>query len=180
VLLDLLAVVDNTRFTQVHVNLLVVNLGVIDSNTSVLLDEVLDQSDGSSFTGITCVLLESKSKDSNFLVRDGVEQGGNDVANESLLLVLVHNNNLVPVSGNLGKMELFRKVDKVKNVLLEARTTKTNRRLQKLGSDTAITTASICDLINISSSSLAKSREGIDGGNTLSEKSISSLVRRMI
>jgi hypothetical protein len=162
VLLDFLTVVNNTGFTQVHEDLFVLNLGVVDSNTGMLLDEILDQSDSSSFTGITSVLLECKAEDSDFLVRDGVEQGRNDVANESLLLVFVHDNNLLPVSSNFGKVKLFGKINKVKDILLEARTTKTNRCLQELGSDTAIATAGICNLINISTSGFANGRKSVN------------------
>jgi len=175
VLLNLLAGVNNTGFTQVSEDLFMVDLGVIDSNTSMFLDEILDQSDSSSLTGITGVLLECKAEDSDLLVRDGVEQGRDDVANESLLLVFVHDDNLLPVSSNLGKVELLRKVHKVKNILLEARTTETNRCLQELGSDTAIATAGISNLIDIGTSGFTDGRESVYGGDTLSKESISSL-----
>jgi hypothetical protein len=59
---------------------------------------------------------------------------------------------LLPVSSDLGEVELLRKVHKVKNILLEARTTETNGSLQELGSDTAIATTSIGNFINISTS----------------------------
>lgn len=120
VLLNLLAGIDNAGLREIHVDLLMLDLGVIDSDTSVFLDKVLDQGDSSRLTGVTSILLESKTKHSNLFVGDGVEQGGDNLANETLLLVLVHDHDLLPVSSDLGQVQLLRQVDQVEDILLEA------------------------------------------------------------
>lgn len=176
VVLDILTGIDNTRLREVHVDLLRLDLGVVDGDLGVLLDEVLDQGDGSRLTGVTSVLLEGEAEDGNLLVGNGVEEGGDNLADETLLLVLVHDDDLLPVFGDLGQVQLLREVDEVEDVLLEARTTETNRGLQELGTQAGIAAAGIGDLIDIGTGGLANGRQSVDGGDTLSKHGVGSLM----
>jgi len=80
----------NTGLGQVHLDLLGANLGVVDGNASVLLDQVAAESDGSRLTGITGILLEGETEKGNAFVGNCVEEGADNAMGEAHLLVLVH------------------------------------------------------------------------------------------
>lgn len=108
----------------------------------------------------------------SYLAGDGLEEGVNDVLGETPLLVLVHVNNLAPVSGNLGQVQAFAEVDKVENILLETRSTETDRGAQKLVAYTAVVADGVGDLVDVGTGSLADGGEGVDGGDTLGEHGV--------
>lgn len=161
-----------TLLGEVHPDLVVLDLGVVDVDTCLLGEEVVGNGDGWGLAGVSSVLLEGPTEDGNLLTGDGVEEGVNDLAGEAVLLVLVHLNNGEPVLGNLGKVEGLGKVDKVENVLLEARTTESNRSLEELGADTRVLADSEGDLVNVGAGSLTDGREGVDRGDTLSKHGV--------
>lgn len=78
---------------------------VVNADVCSLSSEVVDQGDGSGFTGVSSVLLESETENGNSLTSDGVEHGVNDLLGESILLVLVHLDNGVPVLGYSGQVK---------------------------------------------------------------------------
>lgn len=135
---------------------------------------MVDQRDGSRFSGISSVLLESESKNGNSLTGDRVEKSVNNLLGESILLVLVHLDNCVPVLGNSGEVERLRKVDQVEDIFLETRSTETNRRFQELGTDSRISTDGVGDFINVRSGSFTDSGKSVNGRNSLSEHSVRS------
>lgn len=102
-----------------------------------------------------------------YLVGDGVEERVNNGLGESALLVLVHLHNLPPVRCNLRQVQALAEVDKVQNILLEARTTEADRRPQELGSNSRVETNSMCDFVDVGASRLTNGRKRIDGGDTL-------------
>jgi hypothetical protein len=95
------------------------NFGVVDADVGSFSSEVVDQSNSRGFSSVSGVLLESETKNGNFLASDGVEHGVNDLLGESVLLVFVHFNDSVPVLGHSGEMERLAQVDQVQDILRE-------------------------------------------------------------
>lgn len=80
---------------QVQPNLRLGDLGVIDTNLSTLVQEVLANGGGGALPRVSGILLECETEDGNLLARDGVEEGGDDPLGETTLLVLVHRGDLL-------------------------------------------------------------------------------------
>lgn len=104
---------------EVHPDLRVLYLRIVNVDARLLSLEIPDQGDGCRLAGISCIGLECKSKHSNFLSRtsqpclrttktrsdlasDRVEEGINDFLSEPSFLVFIHINDLLPVRSNLG------------------------------------------------------------------------------
>lgn len=98
-----------------------------------------------------------------------------------------HLNNSAPVLGDFGKVEGFRQVDQIEDILLETRTTETlsknklhhmtqahtyHRGFQKFGAHSRIFSDGKGDLINVGTGSLANGRKGIHGGDTLGQHGV--------
>jgi hypothetical protein len=83
---------------------------------------------------VPSVLLECPAQECDFLAGDRVEESLDHLACEARLLVLVHLNHSVPISGDVMQMKRFGKVDEVENILLEARTTETLQTLSAASS----------------------------------------------
>lgn len=114
------------------------------------------------------------AKDGTYLASDRVEKRVNNVLRETFLLILVHINDLSPVRGNLGQVQAFAQIYKVKNVFLEARTTEADRSTKELVTNARIVANSVCNLVDVGTSGLADGRKGIDGRDTLGKHSIGS------
>ena len=114
-----------------------------------------------------------------YLASDRVEQCVNDSLRETALLVLVQLNNLAPVRGNLWQVQALAEVYQVKDILLEARTTETNRGTQEFGADTRVIADSVCDLVNVGTSSLTDGRERVDRRDTLGEHGVRGQLRQL-
>jgi len=150
-----------------------VTAGVEDGNlTGTLLKEGLDHLKSRSLTGVGGVLLEGKAKNSDLLANKGVVEALDDTVGETVTGVLVHLHNLAPVLGNLRKTHGLGEVDEVKNILLEAAATETDTSHQELVTDTGVNTDSLGDLIDISTSLLTNSRDGVNGGDTLGQHGV--------
>lgn len=78
---------------------------------------MVDQADGSGFTSVSGILLECETEDGDTFTGDGVEESVDDLFSESILLVLVHLDDGVPVLGDGREMEGFGEVDEVENIL---------------------------------------------------------------
>jgi hypothetical protein len=137
--------------------------------TRALLKKGLDHLKSGGLTGIRGVLLEGKAKDGNLLANKSVVEALDDTVGETVTGVLVHLNNLSPVLGNLGETHGLGKVDKVKNILLEATATETDTSHQELVTNTRVNTNGAGNLVNISTSLLANGGDGVDGRDTLSQ-----------
>jgi len=74
---------------------------------------------------VSCVLLEGKSKECNFLVGHSVKKAVDNSVCESPSLILIHGNHLVPVSCHFRKVQCLRKVHKIEHILLKTTPTKT-------------------------------------------------------
>src|ERR1700683_2125039 len=97
--------------------------------------------------------------DRTYLASDCVEKRVNNALGEPFLLILVHLHDLSPVRGNFRQMQALAKIYKVKNIFLEARTTKANRGTKEFVPDTRIVTDSVCNLVDVGASGLADGRE---------------------
>jgi hypothetical protein len=152
---------------EVHPHLVGLDLGVVNRYVGRLVEEVVDEGDGGGLSGVSSVLLEGETEDGDLLVGDGREEGLDDVARESLLLVLVHLDDAHPVASDLGKVERLGEVDEVEDVLLEARSSEPDGGLEELGTDSGVLADGVSDLVDVGSGSLADGGEGVDGGDSL-------------
>lgn len=107
-----------------------------------------------------------------YLAGDGVEEGVDDALGESALLVLVHIHDLAPVRSDLRQVEALAEVDQVEDILLEARSTETDRGAEELVANTRIETDSVCDLVDVGTGDLTDGGEGVDGRDTLGEHGV--------
>lgn len=165
---------DGSVVGEVEPHLLLGDLGVVEGDAGLLGEEVVGDRDGGGLAGVTGVLLEGPSEDGDLLASDGVEEGLDDLAREAVLLVLVHLDDGTPVFGDLGEVERLGKVDKVENVLLEARATESNGCLEELGADTGVLADGVGYLVNVGTGSLADSGKSIDGRDTLGKHGVGS------
>lgn len=97
------------------------------------------------------------------------------------LLVLVHVDDSLPVGSNLGKVERLAQVDKVEDVLLEARSSEANRGLEELGTQSGVLADGVGDLVDVGTGSFANGRQRVDGGDSLvyrTRKDVSDKKRR--
>ncbi|RUS34123.1 hypothetical protein BC938DRAFT_482319 [Jimgerdemannia flammicorona] len=146
-----------------------------DMKGCISLRAYLDQGDGGRLAGVTSVLLEREPEDGDLLVRDRVEQLRDNALHEPFLLVLVHDDHLVPVGSDLGQVEGLSKVRQVEDVFLEAGTAEADRGLEELGANASVLADSVGDLVNVGARGLADGGEGVDGGDALGEEGIGSL-----
>ena len=73
-------------------------------------------------------------------------------------MVFVKSNDLAPVSCHFREVKALRKINEVKNVFLEARSTKPDRGAQKFGSDARVTADGVRDFLNVGTCRLAYGR----------------------
>mmetsp|Transcript_7715 Transcript_7715/g.11040 ORF Transcript_7715/g.11040 Transcript_7715/m.11040 type:complete len:224 (+) Transcript_7715:256-927(+) len=149
--------VDSTSVVHLCPHIFSADLGIINMNICLFIQQIANDKHGWSFPNITCILLECISKNSDLLSSDGVEHLCDNLSGKTILLVVVHGNNLVPVGSAFIQAVGFAQVDKVKNILLEAGSSKANRGLKESLSDTVIHTYSTANFRNISTSGLAQS-----------------------
>ena len=146
-----------------------------------------DEGDRSRLASVTSIGLEREPENRNaldeslislrshqihnrsHLAGNGIEKGVYDALGEAALLVIVHLNDLAPVRRDLGEMQALGEVDQVENILLEARSTKADGRLEELGADTRVTADGVRNLVDVRASRLADGRKRVDGGDTLGE-----------
>lgn len=88
--------------------------------------------------------------------------------------MIVHLDDLTPVRRDLGEVKALGEINKVENVLLEARAAKADRGLEELGAHARVAADGMGDFVDIGASGLANGRQGIDRRNTLCEHGIGS------
>jgi len=69
------------------------------------------------------------------LARDSIEQRIDHGLGETPFLIFVHDDNLLPIIGNLREMQAPTEIDKVQDVLLEARPPESDRCTQEFRSN---------------------------------------------
>mmetsp|Transcript_17313 Transcript_17313/g.31981 ORF Transcript_17313/g.31981 Transcript_17313/m.31981 type:complete len:321 (-) Transcript_17313:629-1591(-) len=165
-------VIDAARVIHFNPHILPRYLRIVDMNLGVFLKEITNDKHGGSFSDVSSVLLEGVSQNRNLLSRDGVEHGRDDFLRESLLLKVVHGDDLTPVLGTSMQSVRFTQVDEIENVFLEARSSKSDRRLQEALSDAVVHADGSADFGNVGTGCFAERRNGVDGRNTLRQESI--------
>ena len=73
-------------------------------------------------------------------------------------------------------MERFGEIDEIENVLLEAGSSEADRRFEEAIPDSRIKSAGVRYFVDVGSSDFADGGEGVDRGDTLSEKGVGSLI----
>ena len=91
---------------------------------------------------------------------------------EPLLLVVVHEDDLIPVRGALVEAVGFAEVDEVQNVLLEARAAESDGGLEEAATDPVVLADGAADLRHIGAGGLAQCRDGVDGRHALGEEGV--------
>mmetsp|Transcript_7560 Transcript_7560/g.28419 ORF Transcript_7560/g.28419 Transcript_7560/m.28419 type:complete len:204 (+) Transcript_7560:341-952(+) len=157
---------------QIGPDLILRYFWIVYSQISSLIEQVLGNKDGARLTSVTSVGLEGKSKDGNLFVSDCVKHFVNDFVGKTLTLKVIDLNHSIKVVCNLLESIVLAQVDEIQNILLEARSTESHRRLQELGSNSGVVSNSTGHLRNICSSALAQCGNGIDRRDTLCQKCI--------
>src|SRR4029453_17345554 len=88
------------------------------------------------------------------------------------LLPGVDGDHLLPVVRHLLQTVVSAQVDEVENILLKAGSSQADRRLQKLGSDSAVLSSREGDFIDIGARRLAQCRKSVHRGNALRQKRV--------
>mmetsp|Transcript_16648 Transcript_16648/g.24646 ORF Transcript_16648/g.24646 Transcript_16648/m.24646 type:complete len:220 (-) Transcript_16648:343-1002(-) len=158
----------------IHFNphILTFDLRIKDMNLGLLQYQIPHNKHGGCLTYIPRVLLEGISQDGNLFAGDSVEHTGDHLFSESLLLVIIHYNDLIPILGAFMQPISFTQVDQVKNILLEARSSKPNGGIKETPSNTLINPHRTGNLINIRPSRLTQCRNGIDTRHPLRQEGI--------
>ena len=104
------------------------HLRVIDMHIGGFFEQIAAHKRRRRLAGVARVLLEREAKHADFLGGDGVEHAGHHDFGKAALLVLVHQDHLVPVVRALLQAQRLANVHQVQNVLLEARADKKRKR----------------------------------------------------
>src|SRR5690606_33060266 len=126
--------------------------------------------DRGRFTRIVGVFFESPAVESNALPRYRVVQGTHNHFRKAAFLVVVHDDDLLPIVRHLGQSVGTGNVHQVEDVFLEAGSAKSDRGFEELGADTAIRTNGAGHFIHVRTRHLAKFGYGVDGRDTLGQK----------
>mmetsp|Transcript_6098 Transcript_6098/g.12086 ORF Transcript_6098/g.12086 Transcript_6098/m.12086 type:complete len:431 (+) Transcript_6098:517-1809(+) len=164
---------------EIELNLFLFDLRIVNRDLRTFSKEMLGHVHGSGFAGISSVLLKGESHEGDLLARNGVEHRLNHLCSKAMLLVVIDLDNLIPILRNLFETEALAQVDKVKNVLLEARTSKADRGVEEPFADTLILTDCMGHLLDVSSSGLAELRDRVNGGDALGKERISHEFRQL-
>ena len=102
------------------------HLWIVDGHDGAILQEHVAYGDRRSLSYISCILLEGESQNGDLLLGDCIEKGGYGFPSKGLLLVFIHVDNLLPILSYLVQTLGLADVDEVEDVLLEARSTKSD------------------------------------------------------
>mmetsp|Transcript_10884 Transcript_10884/g.21739 ORF Transcript_10884/g.21739 Transcript_10884/m.21739 type:complete len:484 (+) Transcript_10884:310-1761(+) len=153
------------------------HFGVVDVHDGGLFEQVPAHKRGRGFAGVARVLLEREPEHADLLGRDGVEHATHHDLGEAPLLVLVHQNHLMPVVRALFQPEGLANVHEVEDVFLEARAPEPHRRVEELGADAVVKGQSALHLVHVRVRGLAQGRDGVDAGHALGEKCVGHELR---
>ena len=112
--------------SDVGADLLVGYFGVVDMDLGLFVEKVAADVDRGGFAGVVGVLFEGEAEEGDLLARNGVKEGGNYPFDETLALVVVHLDDLLPVFRDFGEAVVLAEVDKIEDVFLEAGSTESN------------------------------------------------------
>lgn len=93
--------------------------------------------------------------------------------------MLIHLDDLSPVSRDLGQVQALAQIDQVEDIFLEARSTKANTGLEKFRPDAGVVPNSVGNFVNVRPSGFANGGKGIDGGDALGQHCIRGELRKL-
>mmetsp|Transcript_54691 Transcript_54691/g.132810 ORF Transcript_54691/g.132810 Transcript_54691/m.132810 type:complete len:249 (-) Transcript_54691:435-1181(-) len=172
-------VVDIASVVHLDPHILPCHLWVVDVDLSTLLEEVPDDEHGRSLTDVAGVLLEGITQDGDLLTGNGVEHGRHDLHRKTLLLEVVHGNDLTPVLGTFVKTVRLAQVDQVQDVLLETRTSKPDGGHQEPFADTVVHTDGTADFRDVCTGRLTQRRDGVNRRHTLCQEGVRDEFRQL-
>ena len=79
---------------------------------------------------------------------------------------------LVPVIGDLRKVQSFRELHQIQHIFLETAATKTNTGFQKLVPNCPVSSNSMSHFLYVSPRGFTDSRDGVDAGDSLGKEGI--------
>src|SRR5690606_17276061 len=97
------------------------------------------------------VFFKCPTQERNMLAIDCVIHRLDNLLRKACFLMIVHQNNLLPIIGYFIQVVRSSNIDKVQDILLETRPSKTDGRFQEFWTDTGILTDRSCDLVYVSS-----------------------------
>mmetsp|Transcript_30392 Transcript_30392/g.65210 ORF Transcript_30392/g.65210 Transcript_30392/m.65210 type:complete len:230 (+) Transcript_30392:263-952(+) len=165
-------VVDSTRVCHFGPHVFTGDLWIIDLDLGIFLQKVSNDEHRGCFSDITRVLLEGVSQDRNLFSGDRVEHCRDDFLRESLFLEIIHCDDLSPIIRARLQSIGFAQVNKVKNIFLEARPSKSHGRLQKALSNPIVHTNRTADFGHIGTRNFAQRGNGVDRRNTLCQECV--------
>mmetsp|Transcript_20212 Transcript_20212/g.28882 ORF Transcript_20212/g.28882 Transcript_20212/m.28882 type:complete len:220 (-) Transcript_20212:595-1254(-) len=161
-----------TSIIHFNPHILTTDLRIKDMNLGLFQNQIPYNKHGGCFTYIPRVLLEGISQDGNLFAGNSVEHTGYHLLSESLLLVIVHDDDLIPILGAFIQPISFTQVNQVENILLEARSSKANGGIEEPTSNTLINPHSTGYFTNIRPSRLTQGRNGVDTRHPLRQEGI--------
>src|SRR5690606_2270876 len=87
-------------------------------------------------TSVIRIFLKCPAQECDLLTVNGIVHCFNNPLGEASLLMVVHNNHLLPVIGYFVQVIRSSNIYKVQDILLETRPSKTDRRFQEFWTDT--------------------------------------------
>ena len=164
--------VDAAGVVHLDPHVLALDLGVEDVDLGPLLEQIADDEHRRGLADVAGVLLEGISEDGHLLAGGGVEHLGHHLLREALLLVVVHEDDLVPVGGALVEAVGLAEVDEVEDVLLEAGAAEADGGLEEAAADAVVLADGTADLGHVGAGGLAEGRDGVDGRHALGEEGV--------
>src|SRR5690606_32172528 len=119
--------------------------------------------DSSGFTGIVRIFLECPTQKRDMFTVHRVVHRLDDLLGKTRLLVVVHDNDLLPVIGYRVQVICPGNIHQVQNVLLKTRSPKAYGSLQKFWTDTGILSDCSGHLIYVGAGYLTELRDRVDG-----------------
>mmetsp|Transcript_6070 Transcript_6070/g.11072 ORF Transcript_6070/g.11072 Transcript_6070/m.11072 type:complete len:310 (-) Transcript_6070:1243-2172(-) len=155
------------------------HLRIVYVNLCLLHNQIAHNEHGRRLAHISRVLLEGIPQNGNLFPRDGVKHAGNHLLRKALLLVVVHDDNLVPVLGALIQTVRLTEVDQVKDIFLEARSAESDRGVEEALPDASVHSHGARDLGNVGAGRFAQRRDGIDRRHALGEEGVGHQLRQL-
>mmetsp|Transcript_1737 Transcript_1737/g.4195 ORF Transcript_1737/g.4195 Transcript_1737/m.4195 type:complete len:222 (+) Transcript_1737:1007-1672(+) len=112
--------VDVACVVQLGPHVLTFDFWIVDVNLGLFLEQISQDKHARCFTNISGILLEGISQQGNLFSRHGVEHLLDNLFRKALFLIIVHENDLIPIGGTFIKSVGLTKVDEIQNILLEA------------------------------------------------------------
>mmetsp|Transcript_14641 Transcript_14641/g.35284 ORF Transcript_14641/g.35284 Transcript_14641/m.35284 type:complete len:219 (+) Transcript_14641:206-862(+) len=151
------------RVVHFHPHVFALHLRIIDVDFGLLEDKVAYHKHAGSFAHVPCILLEGISQNGDLFARDGVEHARHHLLREALLLVIVHDDHIIPVVRAFFQAIRLAEVDEVEDVLLEAGAAKTDGGVEETFADAIIHADGAGDFGYVGSGGLTQRGYGVDG-----------------